>query len=82
MLVPKKLPEAWNNRYIKVSNGVFLGLMTVSLIAALGCIILTMNTIKPVQVVLSVALPAIFLIYSMIRKKMGCVKMEKSYELN
>jgi APA family basic amino acid/polyamine antiporter len=53
MLVPKKLPEAWNNRYIKVSSGVFLVLMTVSLISALGCIILTMNTIKPVQVILS-----------------------------
>ncbi|MDR1773886.1 MAG: APC family permease [Clostridioides sp.] len=82
MFVPKKLPEAWENRYFKIPKSLFYLLMTISLIVSLTCVILSLRTITQTQVIATVILLIVFFVYSTIRQRSGKVKMEKSYELN
>ncbi|MGF6905971.1 APC family permease [Fusobacterium sp. PH5-44] len=81
MLIPSRLPDAWENRYFRISKSVFYILMILSMCMALFCIGLSMRSITKMQVIVTVSMFVIFGIYLTIREKTGSVKMEKSYEL-
>ncbi len=81
MLLPKRLPEAWENRYFRLSTPVFYALMIFSLCVTLFVISLTLNNLTPPLIIFTVAVLFAFFIYATIRQKSGKVQMEKSYEL-
>jgi len=81
MLIPRRLPDAWENRYFRISKPVFYLLMILSLCTALFCIGLSLRTITKMQIIVTVSMFIIFGIYLFIVEKAGKVKMEKSYEL-
>ncbi|MDR1108929.1 MAG: APC family permease [Spirochaetaceae bacterium] len=82
MTLPRKLPDAWENRYFKrMSKKVFYFLMGLSLVVMLLCIGLSFNSMARSNVIVTIALVAVFLVYIILRKKTGKVSMQKSYEL-
>ncbi|MDR0376285.1 MAG: APC family permease [Spirochaetaceae bacterium] len=82
MTLPAKLPDAWENRYFKgMSKNLFYFLMGLSLVVMLLCIAMSFNSLAQSNVVVTVALVAVFLIYATLRQKTGKVSMQKSYEL-
>jgi APA family basic amino acid/polyamine antiporter len=82
LTLPKKLPDAWENRYFKgMSKKVFYVLISFSLAVTLFCIALSLNTITRTNVIVTVSVAAFFLIYSILRQRTGKVQIVKSYEL-
>jgi APA family basic amino acid/polyamine antiporter len=82
MSLPAKLPEAWENRYFRgMSRGLFYALMGLSLAAMLLCISLSFNNMAPSNVIVTLGLVAVFLVYAVLRQRTGKVSMQKSYEL-
>ncbi|MDR0637247.1 MAG: APC family permease [Treponema sp.] len=82
MMLPKRLPDAWENRYFKrMSKGIFNFLMGISLAVMLLCIALSFNSIARSNVVVTLGLVAVFFLYATLRQKTGKVVMQKSYEL-
>lgn len=81
ILVPKRLPEAWDNRYFRISKNAFYALMGVSLCVDIFVIFMTMKNLTTSLIVFTVVLLAAFFIYCSLRIKTGKVQMEKSYEL-
>jgi APA family basic amino acid/polyamine antiporter len=82
MTLPNKLPDAWENRYFRgMSKGLFYALMSLSLVVMLLCIILSFNNMARTNVVATLVLVAVFLLYAVLRQKTGKVSMQKSYEL-
>jgi APA family basic amino acid/polyamine antiporter len=82
MALPNKLSDAWENRYFKgMSKHLFYFLMGLSLVVMLLCIILSFNSMARSNVVVTVVLVAVFLLYATLRQKAGKVSMQKSYEL-
>lgn len=81
ILIPSRLPDAWENRYFRISKPVFYALMILSMCTALFCIGLSMRSITKMQVIVTIVMFIIFGIYLTVREKTGSVKMEKSYEL-
>jgi APA family basic amino acid/polyamine antiporter len=82
MTLPRKLPEAWENRYFRgMSRGLFYFLMGLSLAVMLLCITLSFNNMARSNVIATVVLVAVFLSYAILRQKTGKVSMQKSYEL-
>jgi APA family basic amino acid/polyamine antiporter len=82
MALPKKLKDAWDNRYFKrMSKPVFYFLMGLSLAMMLFCIALSFNSMARSNVAATIILVAIFFTYATIRQKTGKVSMQKSYEL-
>jgi APA family basic amino acid/polyamine antiporter len=80
--LPKRLPEAWGNRYFKrMSRPVFYVLMYFSLAVTLSCIVLSFNSMAKSNVTVTIGLAVVFLIYAILRQKSGAVQMQKSYEL-
>ncbi|GHV55087.1 hypothetical protein AGMMS49579_17050 [Spirochaetia bacterium] len=80
--LPKRLPEAWDNRYFKrMSKPVFYGLMYFSLVVTLSCIVLSFNNMARSNITVTIGLVIIFLAYAILRRKSGKVQMQKSYEL-
>ncbi|MDR1230091.1 MAG: APC family permease [Spirochaetaceae bacterium] len=82
MTLPNRLPDAWENRYFKgMSKGLFYFLMGLSLVVMLLCIGLSFNSMASTNVIVTVVLIAVFLLYATLRQKTGKVAMQKSYEL-
>jgi APA family basic amino acid/polyamine antiporter len=82
MTLPGKLPDAWENRYFRgMSKGLFYFLMGLSLVVMLLCIALSFNSMARSNVVATVILVAVFLLYAVLRQRAGKVNMQKSYEL-
>jgi APA family basic amino acid/polyamine antiporter len=82
MALPKKLPDAWENRYFRgMSKGLFYFLMGLSLAVTLLCITLSFNNMARSNAVATLVLTAVFLLYVILRQKSGKVSMQKSYEL-
>ncbi|MBE5979143.1 MAG: amino acid permease [Paenibacillaceae bacterium] len=79
--LPKRLPDAWENRYFKISKPAFYTLMIFCLCVTLFVIGLSLRNLKPTLVIVTVVLITLFFIYSTLRQKSGKVQMEKSYEL-
>jgi APA family basic amino acid/polyamine antiporter len=80
--LPVRLPEAWENRYFKrLSKSMFYGLMSFSLLVTFICIVLSFNSMAKTNVVATIGLALIFLVYAILREKTGKVQMQKSYEL-
>lgn len=79
--IPYRLPEAWDNRYFKISKTAYYALMTFSLCVTLFIIVLSLRTLTLPLIVFTVSAIVVFFIYATIRQKSGKVKMEKSYEL-
>ncbi len=79
--LPKVLPEAWDNRYFKISKTVYYALMTFSLCVTLFIIVLSLRTLTLPLIIFTVSAIVVFFIYATLRQKSGKVKMEKSYEL-
>ncbi|MDR0879816.1 MAG: APC family permease [Clostridioides sp.] len=80
--VPKVLPEAWENRYIRMSKPVFYAVMVICLAIAVFCIGLSLRSITKTQVIVTSVLFIVFFIYASVRQRAKKVSMEKSYELN
>lgn len=81
ILLPRRLPEAWDNRYFKVSKPVYYALMCFSLCITVFVIILSLKNLTPSLITFTVVVLLLFYIYSTLRMKSGKVQMEKSYEL-
>jgi APA family basic amino acid/polyamine antiporter len=82
MTLPRKLPEAWENRYFRrMSRGLFYALMGISLVVMLLCIGLSFNNMARSNVAATLILVVVFLVYAVLRQKTGKVSMQKSYEL-
>ena len=79
--LPKRIPDAWENRYFKISKPAFYALMIFCLCVTLFVIGLSLRNLKPTLVIVTVVLITLFFIYSTLRQKSGKVQMEKSYEL-
>ena len=81
LTLPKRLPDAWENRYFRVSKGMFYFLICLSLAATLFCIYISMGNMPRSNILVTVGLAVVFLLYAIWRQRTGKVKMEKSYEL-
>ena len=82
MSLPKKLPDAWENRYFRsISKPAFYVIISFSLLITVICIVLSFNSMPITNVSVTVGLAVVFLIYAIFRQKAGRVKMVKSYEL-
>jgi APA family basic amino acid/polyamine antiporter len=82
MTLPNRLPDAWENRYFKsMSKPLFYFLMGLSLVVMLLCIGLSFNSMARSNVIVTIALIVVFLLYATLRQKTGKVVMQKSYEL-
>ncbi len=81
ILLPKRLPDAWENRYFKISKPVFYAMMGFSLCVSVFVIILSMRNLTPTLIIFTLVLITLFFVYSSLRQRTGKVKMEKSYEL-
>ncbi|MDR3170442.1 MAG: APC family permease [Treponema sp.] len=82
IMLPTKLQDAWENRYFKkMSKPVFYGLMYFSLTVTIACIILSFNSMAKSNIIATLGLAVLFLVYAILRQKTGKVKMQKSYEL-
>lgn len=79
--LPKILPDAWENRYFRMSKPVFYTVMVFCLCVTLFCIGLSLRTIQLPQIIVTAVLIVVFFLYATLRQKSGHVKMEKSYEL-
>ena len=79
--LPKVLPEAWENRYFKISRAAYNAIMIFSLCVTVFVIVLSLRSLTPTLIIFTVAAIAIFFIYATLRQKSGKVHMEKSYEL-
>ncbi|MCC8166483.1 MAG: APC family permease [Planctomycetes bacterium] len=79
--LPKRLPDAWENRYFRLSKPVFYFLMYFSLAATIFCMIISMGNMPRSNVAVTVCLALAFLLYAVWRQNSGKVIMEKSYEL-
>lgn len=81
LLLPNKLPDAWENRYLKMSKSAHYALVGFCLLTNIVVAIFTMTTLTPTLIIVTISLVVIFIVYSMIRQKTGKVQVEKSYEL-
>ncbi|MDK2966010.1 APC family permease [Lacrimispora sp.] len=81
LCLPKRIPDAWENRYFKISKPAFYAIMTFCLCVTLFVIGLSLRNLTPTLVIVTVVLITLFFIYSTFRQKSGKVQMEKSYEL-
>ena len=81
LTLPKRLPDAWENRYFRFSKGTFYFLIYFSLAATLFCMYISMGNMPRSNIFVTIGLAVVFFIYSVWRQKTGKVKMEKSYEL-
>ncbi len=81
LTLPKRLPEAWENRYFRISKGLFYFLVYFSLAATLFCMYISMGNMPSSNIAATIGLAAVFLAYSFWRQGRGKVKIEKSYEL-
>ncbi len=79
--LPKRLPEAWENRYFRLSKPLFYGLMYFCMGVAIVCMVLSMGNMATTNVYVTVGLAIVFLLYATLRQKSGKVTMQKSYEL-
>ncbi len=81
ILVPNRLPEAWNNRYFMISKTVFYILMIFSLCVDVFVFFITLKNLTSTLIIFTIVLLLSFYIYCTLRIKTGKVHMEKSYEL-
>ncbi|MCD8140257.1 MAG: APC family permease [Planctomycetaceae bacterium] len=81
LTLPSRLPDAWENRYFRMSKGTFYFLIGLSLVATVFYIYISMGNMPRSNVAVTVGLAIVFLLYSIYRQRCGKVKMEKSYEL-
>ena len=81
LTLPKRLPDAWENRYFRMSKSTFYFLIYLSLAATLFCMYISIGNMPRSNIVATVGLAVVFLVYSVWRQGSGKVKMEKSYEL-
>jgi APA family basic amino acid/polyamine antiporter len=81
LTLPKRLPDAWENRYLKISKPVFYGTVTFSLGVTIFSIGLSIGNMPVNNVYVTIALVFVFFIYATLRQKSGKVVMQKSYEL-
>jgi APA family basic amino acid/polyamine antiporter len=80
--LPNKLPDAWENRYFRgMSKGLFYFFMGLSLAVMLLCIVLSFNSMARSNIIVTLGLVVVFLIYTTLRERTGKVSMQKSYEL-
>lgn len=79
--LPKVLPDAWENRYFRMSKPVFYVVMALCLCATLFAIVLSLRSITTTLAVVTIVLIILFFVYATLRQKSGKVHMEKSYEL-
>jgi APA family basic amino acid/polyamine antiporter len=81
IILPQKLPDAWENRYIRIPKPLFYGVMIFCLIVAVFCIYLSIGNMPISNVYVTIGLVAAFFIYATVRQRLGKVHMQKSYEL-
>jgi APA family basic amino acid/polyamine antiporter len=81
LTLPAKLPDAWENRYIRISRPLFYVVVIFCLCMALFCIYLSIGNMPISNVYVTIGLVVVFFIYSTLRQKSGKVVMQKSYEL-
>lgn len=81
ILVPKRLPEAWDNRYFKISKTAYYALMAFSLCVDVFVIFMTLKNLTTTLIIFTVVLLVAFFVYCSLRLRAGKVHMEKSYEL-
>ena len=81
LTLPTRLPDAWENRYFRMSKKTFYFLIYFSLAATIFCIYISLGNMPRSNILVTCGLAVIFFLYSVYRQKSGKVKMEKSYEL-
>jgi APA family basic amino acid/polyamine antiporter len=81
LTLPKKLPDAWENRFIRISRPAFYTIVIFCLCITLFCIYLSIGNMPMSNVYVTIGLVIIFFIYATFRQKTGKVVMQKSYEL-
>jgi APA family basic amino acid/polyamine antiporter len=81
LTLPKKLPDAWDNRFIKIPKSGFYGIVIFCLCVTLFCVYLSIGNMPISNVYVTIGLVAVFFIYATLRQKTGKVVMQKSYEL-
>jgi APA family basic amino acid/polyamine antiporter len=81
LVLPKKLPDAWENRYIRIPKPLFYVVTVFCFCVALFCIYLSIGNMPISNVYVTVGLVILFFIYATLRQKSGKVTMQKSYEL-
>jgi APA family basic amino acid/polyamine antiporter len=81
MALPKKLPDAWENRYIRIPKPLFYAVMVFCFCMALFCMYLSIGNMPISNVYVTICLVVLFFIYAVLRQRTGNVTMQKSYEL-
>jgi APA family basic amino acid/polyamine antiporter len=81
LTMPKKMPDAWENRYFKLPKLLFYIIVGFCLCMTLFCIYLSIGNMPISNVYVTIGLVAVFFIYATLRQKTGKVIMQKSYEL-
>jgi APA family basic amino acid/polyamine antiporter len=81
LAMPKKLPDAWENRFIRLSKPAFYAVVVFCLCITLFCIYLSIGNMPISNVYVTIGLVIFFFIYATLRQKTGKVVMQKSYEL-
>ena len=81
MRYPNKLGDAWANRHFKISKSFFYSAISISILARLVLIWLSINELNLQIGIATIVIFTAFFLYSYIRVRTGKVHMEKSYEL-
>jgi APA family basic amino acid/polyamine antiporter len=81
LVLPKKLPNAWESRYIRIPKPLFYGVVVFCFCIALFCIYLSIGNIPISNIYVTIVLVALFFLYAALRQRTGKVTMQKSYEL-
>lgn len=79
--LPEVLPDAWEQRYYKVSVKLFKAGVIFAIILRSFFIVLSLQNITPLLAVITITLFIVFFIYATIRAKSSDVKVTKSYDL-
>ena len=79
--LPKRIPEAWDNRYFRMSRPVYYVVMWFCMAVTIFIAAISLRNLTVTLVVVTVVIIAVSYIYVTLRQKGGHVNIEKSWEL-
>lgn len=81
IILPTRLVDAWENRYFRMSKPVYYVLMSLSMLITLLILGISLRNLNATLITVTTVIVVLCYVYTTARQKMGCVRIEKSYEL-
>ena len=81
IILPSRLPDAWDNRYFRMSKPVYYIVMSFSMLVTLFILGISLRNLTTTLITVTTVIIAFCYFYTSLRQKMGKVAIEKSYEL-